>query len=366
MAQITRGWGPLLLIGVGVGIIARLIWPFFSGLVLAVVLATLIRPWHCRVVIPRLPSSPNLSAAVTTGLLLLVILLPLSGLAFLVGAEAASALQWLTTGHGVETTTAGAQSTLNRLALRIGMDPQTAVNFLTQQGRRGVELVVARILTFLTGIPGILLQLGVALFVLFYLLRDGDRVMAAIRRAIPLEDDRRDEVLVRAGEITRAIVYGTVVVAIVQGTIGGITFRLLSLPGATLWGTMMGVLALIPMVGPPLVWIPTSIYLVITGSVMRGLILAAVGALVIGTVDNLLRAIFVSGRAEVHSLVVFLSVLGGVFVFGAPGIVVGPVLFVVALISIDMGRLALEEARAKEAARQKDVRVPEAEVSPRG
>lgn len=349
MAQTTRGWGPILLILVGVGIIARLIWPFFAGLVLAVVLATLVRPWHCRMVLPRLRERPSLSAAITTGVLLLLILLPLTGLAFLVGAEAAALLQWLTAGHGAETTTAGAQNTLARLAIRMGMDPQTAVVFLTEQGRRVAELVVAKTLGFLSGIPGVLLQLGVALFVLFYLLRDGDKFMIAIRRMIPLDPERREEVLARAAEITHATVYGTVVVALVQGTLGGITFRLLGLQAATLWGTIMGVLALIPMVGPPLVWIPTSIYLVITGSVMRGVVLAAIGALVIGTVDNLLRAIFVSGRAEVHSLVVFLSVLGGVFVFGAPGIVVGPVLFVIALIAIDMGRLAIEEGRAKDA-----------------
>jgi predicted PurR-regulated permease PerM len=277
----------------------------------------------------------------------LLILIPLAGLAFLVGAEAATSLAFFTNGGAVASTTAGAQSTLTRLALKVGVDPVTVVTFLTAQGRHVGELVVARVIAFLTGIPGILLQLGVALFVLFYLLRDGDEFMIAIRRMIPLDPARREEVLARASEITEAMVKGTVVVAIVQGTLGGITFRLLGLQGATLWGSIMGLLALIPMVGPAFVWLPTSIYLIFTGSVVRGIILAAVGALVIGTVDNFIRAIFVGGRARVHSLVVFLSVLGGVFVFGAPGIVVGPVLFVLGLIAIDMGRLAMEEARVR-------------------
>jgi predicted PurR-regulated permease PerM len=342
-----RGWGPLVLILIGVGIIARLVWPFFSGLVLALVLATLVRPWHLRTILPRFKGRVGLAAGATTALLVVLILLPLAGLAFLVGAEAANALAFFTNGQGVATTTAGAENTIARLAMKVGVDPRTVAAFVTQQGRHVAELVVARIIGFLTGIPGLLLQLGVALFVLFYLLRDGDQFMITIRRMIPLDPDRREEVLGRATEITEAMVYGTVVVAVVQGILGGIIFRLLGLPAATLWGTMMGVLALIPMVGPPLIWIPTSIYLVLTGSVVRGLILFAVGALVIGTVDNLLRAVFVSGRTEMHSLVVFLSVLGGVFAFGAPGIVVGPVLFVLGLIAIDMGRLAMEEARAK-------------------
>jgi predicted PurR-regulated permease PerM len=92
------------------------------------------------------------------------------------------------------------------------------------------------------------------------------------------------------------------------------------------------------------VWVPGAIYLALSGSIGRAIVLAAIGALVIGTVDNVLRAVFVGGRARVHSLVVFLSVLGGLFVFGAVGVVAGPVLFVLALLVLEMGRLAAEPA----------------------
>jgi predicted PurR-regulated permease PerM len=126
---------------------------------------------------------------------------------------------------------------------------------------------------------------------------------------------------------------------------GGIAFRLVGLPAATLWGAIMGVLALIPMIGPPLIWIPAAAYLIITGSVAQALVLVAFGALVIGTVDNLLRSIFVGGRAHVHSLVVFLSILGGVIVFGTAGVVIGPVLFALALIAT--GRMSMEAPRAE-------------------
>ena len=102
----------------------------------------------------------------------------------------------------------------------------------------------------------------------------------------------------------------------------------------------MGFLALIPLVGPAIVWIPGAIYLALSGAMGRAIVLAAIGALVIGTVDNVLRAVFVGGQARVHSLVVFLSVLGGLFVFGAVGVVAGPVLFVLALLVLEMGRLA--------------------------
>ena len=203
---------------------------------------------------------------------------------------------------------------------------------------------MGRTLSVLSGIPGILLQLGVALFALFYLLRDSDAFLIALRRMIPLDPSRTDELLARAKDITEATVYGTVVVAVVQGVMGGIAFWVVGLPAATLWGAIMGVLALIPMIGPPLVWIPATAYLIITGSVVQALVLAAFGALVIGTVDNLLRSIFVGRRAHVHSLVVFLSVLGGVIVFGVAGVVMGPVLFALALIAIETGRMSMEPA----------------------
>ena len=182
---------------------------------------------------------------------------------------------------------------------------------------------------------------------LFYLLRDGAQLVAGVRRAVPLEPERFDQLLARARDVTHATVFGNVLVAIVQGTLGGIAFALVGLPAATLWGTIMGFLALIPMVGPPLVWGPAAIYLALGGEIVRALVLAAIGALVIGSVDNLLRAVFVGGRARVHSLVVFLSVLGGIFVFGAVGVIAGPVLFVLAQLALEMGRLAAQSAEQR-------------------
>jgi predicted PurR-regulated permease PerM len=101
------------------------------------------------------------------------------------------------------------------------------------------------------------------------------------------------------------------------------------------------------MVGPAIVWIPAAIFLMLSGSLARAIVLAAIGVLVIGTVDNVLRAFFVGGRARVHSLVVFLGVLGGLFVFGAVGVILGPVLFVLALLALEMGQLAAEPAELR-------------------
>ena len=330
----------MILIVLGAGIIGWLVSPFFPGLVLATVLATLVLPLHKRMA-PRI-GRPGLAAVATMTGVVILLLLPLSGLAFLVGTEAVGALRWLTTGPGLGNTTEGVQGALRTAATRFGVNPDTAIALVAEQLRPLAEALMGRTLSLLSGIPGIMLQLGVALFALFYLLRDSDAFLSALRRMIPLNQSRTDELLGRAKDITEAIVYGTVVVAVVQGVMGGMAFRVVGLPAATLWGAIMGVLALIPMIGPPLVWVPAAAYLIITGSVAQAVVLAAFGALVIGTVDNLLRSIFVGSRAHVHSLVVFLSVLGGVVVFGLAGVVMGPVLFALALIAIETGRMSME------------------------
>ncbi|HUQ17304.1 MAG TPA: AI-2E family transporter [Candidatus Saccharimonadales bacterium] len=333
-----------LIVLVGTAAIGMLVWPVFPGLTLAAVLATLLTPAHRRVLAKL--HRPWLAATVSTVAAGLLILLPLTGVMFIVGTEAMAGIEWLTEREAAATTstpvTEEVRGTIARTALRFGINPGTVVDLAESQVRRAGGIVAARTLSFLSGIPGALLQLGVAMFALFYLLRDGEEFMQTLRRMVPLEPERTDELLSRARDITYATVFGNVLVALAQGTIGGIAFRILGMPAAALWGTIMAVMSMIPMVGPAIVWIPASIYLAATGHPAKGLILTGIGILVIGTVDNVIRAIFVGGRARVHSLVVFLSVLGGVLVFGAAGIVVGPVLFVLALIAIEAGRLAMK------------------------
>lgn len=336
-----RSIAPLLLVVLGAAAIGMLIWPLFPGLTLAAVLATVLLPVH-RQLLARL-SRPGLAALLSTAGAALLLLVPLSGVLFVVGTEAVGLVEWVSAEPGgMDDPTTGVRGTIIQTASRFGVNPGTLIALVEEQARRVIEVVATRTLGFLSGIPGVLLQLGVALFALFYLLRDHDEFLAAFRRLVPLDPARTDKLLARARDITYATVFGNVLVAVVQGVIGGTTFRLLGIPAAALWGTIMAVMAMIPMIGPPIVWIPASIYLAATGHVGKALILAAVGGLVIGTVDNFIRAIFVGGRARVHSLVVFLSVLGGVLVFGAAGIVVGPVLFVLSLIAIEAGRLAMQ------------------------
>ena len=309
----------MVLRAAGFATVGMLLWPFLPGLVFAAVMATLAPPLYSRVFL-RMPR-PDLAALVTTLGVVFVLLIPLTFIAVMVGGQAMRGLQVLQDSGGFEAgrATDGIAGRLAGLAARFGMDPATVGPLIASQLQRVGSMVATRTMGFISGLGGWLLQLGVAVFTLFYLLRDGPQLIVELRRAVPLDNDRIDQLLQRARDVTRATVLGNVLVAIVQGTLGGIGFAIVGLPAAALWGTIMGFMSLIPLVGPAIIWIPGAIYLALSGSLARALLLVAMGVFVIGTVDNLLRALFVGGRARVHSLVVFLSVLGGLFVFGAVG-----------------------------------------------
>ena len=149
----------------------------------------------------------------------------------------------------------------------------------------------------------------------------------------------------RTQEVIAATIYGVLVIAAVQGTLGTFIFWVLGLPSPLLWGVVMFFLAMIPMAGTFLVWAPAAIYLALTGAFLRSAILVAWGLLVIGTIDNFLSPRLVGHRARLHELLIFFGVLGGLQVFGVLGLVLGPVVVAVTLALIEMAHASLRPAR---------------------
>jgi predicted PurR-regulated permease PerM len=157
---------------------------------------------------------------------------------------------------------------------------------------------------------------------------------------MPLSDAKAREILDRTGEVIGASVYGVLVIAVVQGVLGGLAFWVLGLPSPLLWGVVMIFLSMIPMLGAFIVWVPAAIYLALTGHWLQAVILAVWGALVIGSIDNFLRPKLVGERTRLHELLIFFSVLGGLQVFGVIGIVLGPVIVAITLALLDVLRHA--------------------------
>jgi predicted PurR-regulated permease PerM len=321
--------------------IALLLWPFLPAIAVAGTLAVVLRPAYSR--LARRIRRPAIAAFIGTTIVFFLVLLPIAGLSVLLAGQVGLGLQWLadraSTVLGPDGMLPGL---LGDIATRFGLDSTRFQAGLHEQiGAAGARLA-GRTLGILSGLGGWVVQAGIALFTLYYLLRDTDGLVHALKKLVPLNDARTDRLLDRAHEVILATIYGNVTVAIVQGTLGGITFAILGLPTAALWGTLMGLLSLLPLVGPAFVWLPTALLLFATGSVGRAIALLVVGSLIISTIDNVLRAWLVSDRAQLHPLVAFFSVLGGIFLLGPAGIFAGPVLFVLGLTIIDMARLALQ------------------------
>lgn len=170
------------------------------------------------------------------------------------------------------------------------------------------------------------LKLGLMLYVAFFLLRDGRKLTEHLIATLPLGDERERLLFQKFAEVMRATVKGNLVVAIVQGALGGIIFWILGIPAALLWGVIMAVLSLIPAIGAGLVWLPAAIYLIAVGDWIPGIVLIIYGVVVIGLADNILRPILVGRDTKLPDWLVLLSTLGGIALVGISGFVVGPLI----------------------------------------
>jgi len=168
-------------------------------------------------------------------------------------------------------------------------------------------------------------SLSITLCILFFMLREGPQMASGLRRLLPFGPERNARLLALIHDIVSTSVTSTLVIAVVQGIVGGLAFLLLGVPGALLWAGLMTILAVLPVAGATLVWAPAALWLAISGSFVRGVVLALVGVLILGNVDNVVRPLMLAGRARMSTLLLIITLLGGVSAFGFIGIVLGPV-----------------------------------------
>lgn len=310
---------------------ALILWPFSGAVLWAISLAIVFTPLQRRV-LHRMPGRPTLAALLTLGAVLLMVILPLAVVAASLVQEAATLVDRLRSGeldpsrylrHIVE----GMPTWLRQLLARFGLG-----NFwvMQQKALAGVAQSGGTITSqaWLIGQSTLELVVGffVMLYLLFFLLRDGAGLSARIGTAVPLNAHHRRRLFTKFVMVVRATVKGNILVAIVQGTLGGIAFAVLGIPAALLWGVVMAFLSLLPAVGAALVWMPVALYLLSIGAFWPAAGLAAWGVLVIGLVDNLLRPFLVGQDTRMPDYLVMLSTIGGMAVFGINGFVVGPVI----------------------------------------
>jgi len=167
---------------------------------------------------------------------------------------------------------------------------------------------------------------GIMLYLMYFLFRDGAALARTIQQAIPLSDDYTRQFVDKFAAVVRATVKGNVIIAIIQGTIGGIAFLSLGIEAPLLWGVVMTFLSMLPAVGAALVWGPAAIWLFLTGAWLKGLAMVLIGVLVIGLIDNLLRPLLVGKSTRLPDYIVLVSTVGGISLFGINGFVIGPLI----------------------------------------
>ncbi|MDX1492469.1 MAG: AI-2E family transporter [Longimicrobiales bacterium] len=323
-------------------VMVDLLAPFTPAVVLSAVLALLARPVQERTL--EVVGNATAAALLVASGLFLTVLLPLAALTsgLVAGMESGvpvvmEQVRELARGDGP------VWAAVSSLTDLLGVDQETVASLVEERLTGISDVLAGGTVGVLSGLGGWAVQAGVGLVALFYLLRDGRRFVDFVRWLIPLDRQVTDALLIKSREVVSATVFGALVVAMVQGTLGGLLFWALGLPAPALWGAVMAFFSLLPAVGPPVVWIPTAAILALSGDLARAAILTLVGGLVISTVDNLLRAVLVGDRARLHPLIVFFAVLGGLVVYGAAGFFLGPILVVLAISVLEMVRVVVYE-----------------------
>jgi predicted PurR-regulated permease PerM len=314
--------GFVLLVSVG---FALVIEPFFAAILWGVIAAILFGPVNQNL-LRQMPGRRNSAAGLTLLLIVAVVILPAIILAVALVQEA-TLFYGKVQSHTFYQFQARLPDWASAMLARVGITNFATVREALSQGiANSFRSVAAQVFQIGQSAFSFFVALSVTLYLTFFLLRDGPALAARLDRAAPLRSTHRRALMEQFVVVTRATIKGSVVVAIVQGMIGGIVFWALGLQGPLLWGVLMGCFSLIPAVGTGLVWVPVALYLLATGAVVKGIILIVCGLFIIGMIDNLLRPILVGRDTRIPDYVVLITTLGGIDMFGFNGIVIGPVI----------------------------------------
>ncbi|EZP73441.1 Membrane protein [Sphingomonas paucimobilis] len=310
---------------------ALVIEPFFAAILWGVIAAILFTPLNHNLLY-RMPGRPNTAAGLTLLIIVAVVILPAIVLTIALVQEATLFYGRIQSGEiNIARVFAQFQARLpdwaSAFLARLGVTNFAAVREMLSEGiASSFRTVATQLFQVGQSAFSFFVALSVTLYLTFFLLRDGPSLAARLDRAAPLRTSHRRALMQQFVVVTRATIKGSIVVAVVQGLIGGVVFWALGIPGPLLWGVLMGCFSLIPAVGTGLVWVPVALYLLATGAIAKGVILVFCGLFVIGLVDNLLRPILVGRDTRIPDYVVLITTLGGIDMFGFNGIVIGPVI----------------------------------------
>jgi predicted PurR-regulated permease PerM len=226
--------------------------------------------------------------------------------------------------------------TLERLNQDLDLSPVDPPRLLLKNLQQVSTFLFNQTSKILKGLSTFVIGFFFTLLSLYYLFKDGDRLFGRLKEILPIPTRERDLLILRFKEMVYATIYGGILIAIIQGVLGGVIFWILGISSPILWGTAMAFLSFIPIGGTALVWVPAAIVLLVQGAFLKGIILLGLGVFGISMVDNLLRPFFISSKTNIHPLLLFFAVLGGIQAFGLIGLVIGPLIVTLCLTLIEI------------------------------
>lgn len=320
---------------------AWVVLPFFGAILWGVVAAILFEPLN-RWLVRRSPSRRNTAALITLLAVIGIVIIPAVFIGTLLVEEAITTYNSLQTqqidlGRVFRDLKEGLPAPVNAWLERMGLGNIEAIQEKASAVvSSGLRLAATQAVSVGQGAFNFFVSLSIMLYLTFFLVRDGRELNRKIGQHMPLRPETRRDLFEKFATVIRATIKGSIVVAIVQGLIGGLVFWMLGIQAALLWGVVMGFMSLIPAIGTGIVWVPVAIYLFATGSVVEGGILVGCGLFVIGMVDNVLRPILVGKDTRMPDYVVLISTLGGLSVMGVHGFVTGPIIAALFIASWDI------------------------------
>ena len=303
--------------------------PFFAPIFWAIAVCIIFYPVKMALA-KHLPERDNLVALLTLLSAMLIVILPITFL--IVNAIGEAQVLYASIRSGDFNLAEKLQAIVNSSSFlqdafaRFNLSPENLQERITSRVGENSRMIVDSTLNIGQNMTAFVINLGIMLYVAFFIIRDGERLKELMIEALPLGDERERLLFKRFSDVVNAALKGNLVVAAVQGAIGGITFWALGIPSAMLWTFAMMFASLIPAVGAALIWAPVAIYFAATGQYTDAIILTVVGVVIIGLMDNLLRPILVGRDTKLPDYIILTSTLGGIALFGIGGFVVGPII----------------------------------------
>ena len=309
---------------------AWILWPFFAAVLWGTILAIVFAPVY-RQLLRSMGRNRTVAALTAVLMVLLIVILPMTLVAMLLLQEGFNVYEKVQSGEVslgryFQEVFSALPSWITDLLDRFGLNNLSLVQERLSTGlMKGGQFLATHVLSIGQNTFDFIVNLFIVLYLLFFLLRDGNELFSRIIAAVPLRPEQQRQLFGKFTGVIRATIKGTLVVAIAQGALGGFIFWYLGVYAPVLWAVVMAFLSLLPAVGTALVWLPVALYFLVTGAVWQGVVLIAYGVLIIGLVDNLLRPILVGKETKIPDYVILISTLGGMAIFGINGFVIGPV-----------------------------------------